>query len=218
MLASACEQDGHGLANIGGDGRSATPAQTHGQKSAQNPTAIHREGRQEVEGDQNEVQHYQPLPEGTARHADFLYRSQAVGGRQPHQKDGRNDHVHRRSSQRDPEFLHRFLRHLLQARNAANGQQGDVARLDTVTARHQGVPQFMQDHAAKQGDNEGNAPQRGRNVLIGAPVNEPQKSEQQQKREVEINVNAEQFAELERPFHSGTICFVSGRRGSRAKR
>ncbi len=63
----------------------------------------------------------------------------------------------------------------------------------------------MEDHAAKQGDNEADAPQRGLDVLSGAPVNNPQKGKQQQKREVNVNVNAEQFAELERPFHKGTI-------------
>ncbi|MCF7676456.1 MAG: hypothetical protein K9N23_15420 [Akkermansiaceae bacterium] len=59
----------------------------------------------------------------------------------------------------------------------------------------------MQYHAAKQGDDEHDTPQCGVNIMSGAPEIEPQKGEQQQKREVEINVNAEQFAELERPFH-----------------
>ena len=148
----------------------------------------------------------------------FLHGSEAAGGRQPDQQDGRDDHVHRRSGQRDPEFLHRFLRHLLQARNAADGQQGDVARLDAVAARHQRVPQFMQDHAAKQGDDEGDAPQRGLNILSGAPVIEPQKGEQQQKREVKINVNAEQSAEFERPFHGISAVGLSLRPSGVAKR
>ncbi len=69
----------------------------------------------------------------------------------------------------------------------------------------------MQNHAAKQGDDEGDAPQCGVNIMSGVPVIEPQKGEQQQKREVKINVNAEQFAEFERPFHKGTI-FVGDKR------
>jgi hypothetical protein len=50
-------------------------------------------------------------------------------------------------------------------------------------------------HAAKQRDDESDAFQGGRNILSGSPVNEPEEGEQ--KREVQINVNAEQVAEFE---------------------
>ena len=77
-----------------------------------------------------------------------------------------NDHDHCRSDQRNPKFLHRFLRHSFYSCNAADGHEGDVARFDPIAACHQSVPKFMQHHATKQGDDEGATRQRGPFIAV----------------------------------------------------
>ena len=57
-----------------------------------------------------------------------------------------------------------FVRHALQPGDAADGQQGDVARLDAVAARGQGVAEFVQHHAAEQRQHEADALQRAGHV------------------------------------------------------
>ena len=90
-------------------------------------------------------------------------------------EQGESDHhVYKRTSQRDNQFLPRFLRHSLQAGDAANRQKGDVRSIDAVVFRCDGVAKFVQDHTDKEKEHKNHAPKRdGRAALCVITERQP---------------------------------------------
>ena len=62
----------------------------------------------------------------------------------------RDDHIHHRTGRGDGQFLGWFFRHPLQSRHPADGQQGDVRRVNAEGFCHQRVSELVQDNADEE--------------------------------------------------------------------
>ena len=100
--------------------------------------------------------------ESALRRAQGGDRFPSVREREPGAERRRDDDIHRRAGERDPEFLGGLVGHPLQSRHAADGQERDVLGRNAVAPRHEGVAVFVQEHAAKQAEEEDHAVDRRR--------------------------------------------------------
>ena len=72
------------------------------------------------------------------------------------------------------EFLPRFIRHSLQAGDAANRQKGDVRGIDAVVFRRDGMAKLVQDNTDKQQQHKNYPPKGdGRAALCVIPECQP---------------------------------------------
>ena len=71
------------------------------------------------------------------------------------EKEQAHDHdIHRGTGQGDQQFLDRPLGNALEPGHSADRQERDIGGRHTELPRGQGVPQFVQHHAAEQAQNE----------------------------------------------------------------
>src|SRR5438132_3703662 len=95
----------------------------------------------------------------------------------------------------------RIFREAFQARDAANRQQRDIARANTVVFRSQGVPKFMQQHASKECGDKSDTTPRLRPSMTLTKVREQNPAEQQDERPMKVNADSRERAKFQRPFH-----------------
>ena len=120
----------------------------------------------------------------------------------PQRGQHRDQHnVHQRTGERNDQFLPRIVRHPLQPRHAANGQERNVRRANAEAARGQRVAELVQQHAAEKRQQEHHAPRRRRRAAE-LVVAEPDPGQEQQECEVQPDFNAGDASNCNGPFHN----------------
>ena len=175
--------------------------QTHGQQGAQHTATVHREGRQKIEHDKDHVDGEKFGQKVAAAFGHFLQITHAEKAAEHDVEPEGDDHVDRGTGQCDDEFLPRFVRHALESRDAANGEECDVRRVDAVSAGRQGMTEFVQDHADEKQDDERKPDNHGPVAALRV-IDETEPRQQQEKRGVDAHVDAGDPRQLERPLHA----------------
>jgi len=171
------------------------------QQGAHHPSPVHRECRDEVEECQRQVDHRQADEEAAALQVQVRQGGDSAGQEQHRQQEDGNHHVDERTRQRHLQFLAGFLGHPLQARHAANWQQGDVAGLNAILAGSQGVPQLVQQHTAKQCQDEADIAAHRSQAPVRHPGGNANPAEQEKKRGVNGDFNPRHLCDFPGPFH-----------------
>ena len=188
--AQHAQADGEKLAHARGflGGQGVVHAQR--QCRPQHATAIHGEGRQQVEPAYEEIHPHQAVEEGGAGNAQLLRARLETADIQVdinHEGEGEID---RRARQRHMDLLARVIGHFFQRGDPADGKQGDVAGANTVAPRRQRVAVLVEHHAAKQRQYEthpGN--HRGQGALL-VPVSDARQVDEKQETGMHVNVYA----------------------------
>ena len=174
-------------------------AHAEGEQGAQHPAAVHREGRDQVEQHQPDVDRGEPRQEARRRLLDVGDGGEVEMGaeRDQHRRD---DDVDQRPGDGDDDLLGRVLRHARQARQPADGQQRDVRRGDAVAARGERMAEFVQHDAGEDGDDEDDAVHRRRRAAVEI-LGKPDPGEQDQEGQVDPDFAARDPRNGDRPGH-----------------
>jgi len=194
------EHDGQPLPHRRGDDRGARERHHQRQQRAEQASAIHREGGDEVEEEQREVG-VDDRGEKTVNvvwHRDQeQVRRQA---RERHQRGG-DDEVDGRPGERDGDFVPRFFGNTFQGRDAADGQQRDAADLNAEALGDEAVAEFVEHDTGEDGRDQRQRPRRAaRPHLDKAGVGDQPK--QQQQRDVQVQADARHAPDFQRPTHT----------------
>jgi hypothetical protein len=145
--------------------------QSRGEKGAQNTTAVHWKCGQQVEEDEYHIDREQLNEE--IRTGGSMFEGKSTPANE-YEQGQRDHHVHERTSQRDDEFLPRFIGHSLQTGDAANRQKGNVRSIDPIVFCCDGVTKLVQDHTDEQQEHKNHAPKRdGRAALCVITERQP---------------------------------------------
>lgn len=204
--ANDSEQEGHALPDAGGNLGRLDVFEAQGKQRPQDAPAIHREGRQQVEADQEQVDGHQPLEERAAGQRQAGKRDQGAGQDEVGKQDGSNDHVDGRAGQRHPQFLDGLVGHALQAGDAADGQQGDVAPL-AVAAGGPGVAVLVQDDREEE-QQEAHAFEHAGQAAGLHLVTEAEEGNQEQEGSVNVHVNVGKAPIFQDHRVSGLYCQI----------
>jgi hypothetical protein len=117
---------------------------------AQHAAAVHREGRNEVEERQKEVQRGKPIYHCHLHVVDTDRGACAQVCMGKNNQRAGDDHVHSRPGDRDEEFLPWIFRNTLKLRDASNRQQRHVGCWYAEGPGGEDVPEFVQQHAQEQ--------------------------------------------------------------------
>ena len=107
-----------------------------------------------------------------------------------------DDHVDRRSGQRNDQFLPWFVRHTLQPGNAADRKERNIRGVDPVGAGGQGMAEFVEDDTDKEKNDEGK-PGKDRRQSTLCVVDRPEPGEEEEKGRVDADVDAGNAREVE---------------------
>ena len=202
--ADQTKQKGHGLPDVGGGLGRARVFHAGREQRPQHTSAIHGKGRKHVEAHQPQVRHHQFGQEVAAHPPNvfhFLPTWRASQQGEEEKKRPSNQDVHSRPGQRHPQFLAWVFGHTLQARHAADRQQDDVAGLNAIPPRSEGVSQLVQNDAAKNHQNKEDPGESKAQAVAFRPVGDKNKQDQQQERGVHIHVDSRQLADSPGPAH-----------------
>ena len=202
------QPQGKGLADAGGHAGGGDVIHAQGQHRAQYASAIHGKGRQQVESRQEQVHHQQLLQHVALQQGREIQRHGMLQAQEQPDQPG-DDHVDSRSRQCDQDFLFRVVGHFFQGGHATDGQQNDVTGLYAEVPGGEGMAQFVQHHAAEQGEYEDHALHDGLQVLFGTPVTQCDPQQQDEKSRMHIDGNPGEAAQTHGPFHGGLVLAVS---------
>lgn len=191
------EQNRHPLADGRRDvGRAVLPEEER-ERRPQDAAAVHRERGDQVEEGEDQVRH-QELPDDRRAAADQLLgrdrRPHLLEDQEDEEGPGENQ-IDRRARQRDHE-LRLAGGDAIEARDAADRVEHDLARLDAEPARRGRVAELVEDDAAEEQQQEDDASQEPLS-LTRRHGSEPE--QQEQEREVDPDRDAERRADAQRP-------------------
>ena len=164
---------------------------------AEDATAIHREGGDEVENDERDV-HAEQVREEVRAHVLVDHRGDLACGKRVEQQG--NADIHERAGDGDEELFGRLFGHALEPGDAADWEQCDVRRLNAVAACGEGVAKLVQEHAEENERDEDDRaePGAGAGARVVAKADE---REEHQEGDVDADVDAGDASEMKRPAH-----------------
>ena len=109
--------------------------------------------------------------------------------------------VDRRAGQRHGDLLARVARHRVEQRDAADRQQRDVPRADAVAAGRQRVAVFVQQHAQEQRRDQREAGEHAGDRPGPVPVDDREIGDEREERDMDVDVDPGEPAELRGPSH-----------------
>ena len=185
------------LADRGGNARRPREAEAGRQHGAQHAAAVHGEGGDQIEEQEEDVDPVQLLEEAAGQpvQAGHQRRGTAGGGEPGIQRHG-DDQRDERPGERDQQLLPRLVRHALEPRHAPDGEQDDVGRAHAETARHRNVPELVEQHAAEDAQQH----EGGRGAAL-----QPEEAEQEQEGDVDLHVGTGNPEEAQRPGHGTSL-------------
>ena len=195
------EQDRHTLADRGGHLGGTGVIESQRQRGAEDPAAVHRERRQQVEDRQRHVDPEEPIKETTADLKRLAERRQSPPQSQHEIDNDGEHHVDRRPCERHHQLLSGVPGHPFQSGHSADRQEHDVPGTNSIAPGGQRVSQFVQDHDPEQDQDENQAADRLDRVAVGLVVPEGLPPQEEEEREVDIDVDGGDAAELPGPAH-----------------
>ena len=144
------EQEGGPLPDPRGDPGRLRVRPPHGEKGAQNATAVHGKGGEEVEEDEEDVGAGEPGDEADPR---ILQPRQVLGPAargDEHQERRRDRHVHGGAGERHHQLLAGLFGDALQGGDAADRPQRHLGGADAVAAGGGDVAELVGEHAGEQ--------------------------------------------------------------------
>jgi len=197
------KQDRQPLTHRCCDNRGAPIRKHKRQDRPQQASAVHRERRDEIEKEQRDVRLHNRIqqPARIVRHRHEENVRRQTRERQQHQGDSGVDH---RTGQRDGNFVPRILGNTSQSGDATDWQEGDAFDLYAQLLGHHAVTEFVQRDAGEYGADKGQSPDRSLHACFheACVANE---SEQQQKRHVQTQRDAENPSDCDRPTHGYSL-------------
>jgi hypothetical protein len=195
--------EGDGLADMGSDIGGAGVVHAAGEEGAQDASAVHGEGGDHIEEDEEDVDAGEIGKNGRG----IVEVGEVFGGGQAaedEEEDCGDDDVDEGARHGDDEFLRWFLRHALEASESTDGEEGDVGGANAESPSGEGMAEFMEEHAKEEsadkdqsGDGLGHAAFR--------EECEAEEGEQKEKGEMNANVGAGDASDAEGPFHGGNL-------------
>ena len=197
--AEKAEAEGEGLADLRGDLGRQNAAEPHRQQRVQNPPAVHRKRRDQIEDDEKDVGRGEPAHQRQMRIVDLGEFARAHGAKHEGERQA-DDQIDGGPGQRDDQLLARVGRQALQAGDAADRQERHFGRLDAVAAGGEDVAELVQHHAEEQEDDEQRAVERG-----APPAARPgaggDPDEEQEEGDMDLDRRAAEAADGEGPGH-----------------
>lgn len=194
------EGEGARLADAGGNVRGARVIHAHGERGAEDASAVHGKGRDEIEKDEADIYDEQVHRHTRADMADSVQVSKAAGDLEIKGEHGGDSDIDERASDGDDDFLDRVIGHALKPREAADREQRNIRRANAVAACGKGVAEFVQEHAAEDEAREDEAGNGGGQSAL-APVGGAEEGEQEKKRGVNADFDSSDAGDFEGPGH-----------------
>jgi hypothetical protein len=139
----------------------------HGKERAEHTAAVHGEGGDKIEDDEEDIGDGKLVHHRYRRVLDareILHVELRAEGK--HENGGDHD-IDGRSGDGNDELFAGLVGHALQARNASEGPQGHVSRVYAIMLGREDMAELVEHHAKKQERNEGYAlPRRFRAALL----------------------------------------------------
>ena len=189
-----------GRGNAGGLG----VGHADGEGSSEDPAAVHRERRQEIEDRQRDVDEQDPLDQRHGGDVEVVreIRLRSAGGCINQHPKGRCDHdVDGWTGEGDQEFLPGIVGHALEAGDASDGQESDVPGPDAEALRGQCVTEFVQDDAGKEGEDKQGVGEDGFGVHAACEAGDDDPDDEESKREMDLYADSGDGGEIEGPAH-----------------
>ena len=214
------------LPDAGGYACGAQARRAEVEQGAEDASAIHGEGREQVEEGEHDVEdeqggrpvaqyggepvfHFGGLAEKGVGDAVKFWREEVPDR---HSQQGHDDDIDQRAGDGDGQFVSGFGGQALQACDASDGREQNVLRAYAVMARHECMAVFVHDYAGKERADEKSIPEHqnpGKTFLCPAQG----KSRRQQETEgpVQTQRDASKARYLQGCFHLRMFCLIKKR-------